>query len=106
MFAQNTRVLTYLWQGAIVPDVAVVGEHVGHIAQFALLGVLFDRVQTLGGGDLWTRRTVSRASEAEREGWCGFESQESTAGLRLRIVSFFLVESIFFTSFYLQMLCP
>ena len=54
---------TYLGQGAIVPNVAVVGEHVGHKAQLALLGVLFDRVQTFRGTDLRTGRKTQQSAE-------------------------------------------
>ncbi len=43
-----------LGQGAVVPDVAVVGEAVVDVAQLALLDVLLDGVQLLLRIDLHT----------------------------------------------------
>ena len=47
---------TYLWQTAVVPDVAVVGEAVVNKAQLALLYVLFDRVHLVLCRDLNFKR--------------------------------------------------
>lgn len=41
-----------LWKCAVVPDVALMGEDVGHIAQFAFLDVLLDGVERLVQGNL------------------------------------------------------
>lgn len=46
------RILPRLRQGAVVPNVALVWENVGHIAQFALLDVLLDWIERLVQGDL------------------------------------------------------
>ena len=47
--------IQYLREGAIVPDVAMVGEAVVHKAQIALLDVLLDGIELLTSGDLQTR---------------------------------------------------
>lgn len=44
--------LTYLREGAVVPEVALVGEAVADIAQLALLDILLDRVEEFLLGDL------------------------------------------------------
>lgn len=38
-------ILPGLWQGAIVPDVALVGKTIGHKTQFTLLDVLLNGIQ-------------------------------------------------------------
>ena len=43
--------LAYLGKGAVVPDVAVVGEAVAHVAQAALFDVLLDGIERLLFGD-------------------------------------------------------
>ena len=43
---------TYLGEGTVVPEVALVGEAVADEAQLALLGVLLDGVEELILGDL------------------------------------------------------
>jgi hypothetical protein len=43
---------SYLREGAVVPEVALVGEAVAHEAELALLGVLEDGVERLLLGDL------------------------------------------------------
>lgn len=47
-----TGVLPGLREGAVVPDVAVVREHIVHEAQRAFLHVLLDRAELLRRGDL------------------------------------------------------
>lgn len=42
----------YLGEGAVVPEVALVGEAVADVSQLALLGVLLDGVEELVLGDL------------------------------------------------------
>jgi hypothetical protein len=49
---------SHLWEGTVVPEVALVGEAVPHVAELALLDVLLDGVECLLLGDLW----VSSAS--------------------------------------------
>ena len=44
----------HLWDGSVVPDVALVRKHVGYIAQIALLGVLYERIEGVFGGNLRT----------------------------------------------------
>lgn len=41
---QHSRREPYLRDGAVVPDVALVGEQVGHVAQFPFLHILFNRI--------------------------------------------------------------
>jgi hypothetical protein len=45
-------IASYLREGSVVPEVALVGEAVPHEAQLALLDVLFDGVERLLFGDL------------------------------------------------------
>ena len=49
------RVIAYLREGAVVPDVPVVGEAVADVTQAALLNVLLDGVEGLLLGDLHFR---------------------------------------------------
>lgn len=51
---------TYLREGAVVPDVAVVREAVAHKTQAALLDVLLDRVERLLLRDLHLRVRPAR----------------------------------------------
>ena len=48
----HVRVHTYLREGTVVPQVALVGEAVADISKLALLDVLLDGVQELLLGDL------------------------------------------------------
>lgn len=44
---------SYLGEGTVVPQVALVGETVADVAELALLDILLDGVQELLFGDLW-----------------------------------------------------
>ena len=48
----SSRWCSHLGQRSVVPNVAFVREHVGHISQFPLLDVLFDGIQRLLRCDL------------------------------------------------------
>jgi hypothetical protein len=48
----------YLGEGAVVPEVSLVGEAVAHEAKLALLDVLLDGVEELILGDLFAAAIV------------------------------------------------
>lgn len=47
------NLVTYLWEGTVVPEIALVREAVANEAEFALLDVLLDGVKSLLFGDLY-----------------------------------------------------
>ena len=49
---RDIGILPGLREGAVIPEVALVGEAVSNESKLALLGVLFDRVKLLVFGDL------------------------------------------------------
>lgn len=51
--------MSYLGEGAVVPQVALVGEAVADVAKLALLDVLLDGVQELLLGDLQHEMSVN-----------------------------------------------
>lgn len=59
---------SYLGEGAVVPEVALVGEAVADEAELALLDILLDGVEELLLGDL--ERCVSTVLNAKVV-WCG-----------------------------------
>jgi len=52
---KERRGLSYLGEGTVVPDIALVGEAVADEAELALLDVLLDGVELLLLGDLDTK---------------------------------------------------
>lgn len=67
---------SYLGEGTIVPQVALVGEAVADISKLALLDVLLDGVEELLLGDL-RGEIVSRVSQGKNKGGGGAESNNS-----------------------------
>lgn len=56
---QPQQASAYLGESTVVPDVALVGEGVGHEAQLALLHVLLDGRQVVSSADLRVFQAVS-----------------------------------------------
>jgi len=55
----SSRRYTYLWKGAVVPEITMMGEAVAHEAKLALFDVLLDGVKRFFFRDLSSSHSIS-----------------------------------------------